>query len=197
LEPAFTPAPSLPSLSARIPWGIGWLLLDHLQEFPFIGSRNVCCGPNPAGGGGGGGGGVHVTKETGRGRPPPSKSGAHAPTATVTSRRERGGASARGKRTQAPRLSPYLPPAPVRVRGAAAEVRAGPEARRSRRGVCRGSPSSPPACSPRPEPPSAPRLTHCWPSLLPGPESDGEAVLTSRRGSCLGAGCGNVRGPWD
>lgn len=51
---------------------------------------------------------MYVTKETGRGRPPPSKSGAHAPTATVTSRRERGGASVRGKRTQAPGLSPIF-----------------------------------------------------------------------------------------
>lgn len=52
--------------------------------------------------------GVHVTKETGRGRPPPTESGAHAPTATATSRRERGGASVRGKRAQAPRLSTNL-----------------------------------------------------------------------------------------
>lgn len=170
------------------------MLLGHLQEFPLVGNRNVYCGPNPARGWGGG---VHVTKETGRGRLPPSKSGAHAPTATVTSRRERGGASVRGKRKQAPRLSPHLPPAPVRVRGAAAEVRAGPEARRSRPGVCRGSPSSPPACFPRPEPPSARRLAHCWPGLVPGPESDGEAVLTSLRGSCLGAECGNLPGPRD
>lgn len=52
--------------------------------------------------------GVHVTKEMGRGRPPPTESGAHAPTATATSRRERGGASVRGKRAQAPRLSTNL-----------------------------------------------------------------------------------------
>lgn len=57
-------------------------------------------------------------------------------------------------------------------------------------GCLPGFPSSLPACSPRPEPPSARRP-------VPGPAGDGEAVLTSRRGPCLGAGCGNVPGQWD
>lgn len=59
------------------------------------------------------------------------------------------------------------------------------------------SPRPLPSASPPPETPFAPRLAHCWPGLVPGPESDGEAVLTSRRGSCLGVGCRNVPGQWD
>lgn len=50
-------------------------------------------------------------------------------------RSEREGQAHAGSTTE-----PLLPPASVRVCGAAAEVRAGPEARRSRRGVCLGSP---------------------------------------------------------
>lgn len=147
-------------------------------------------------GGGGGGEGLHVTKEMGRDRPPPSKSGAHAPTATVTSRRERGGASVRGKRTQAPGLSPFF----LWRRSASVGRRRGEGGARCKAflsGCQLGLPSSPPVCFSRPETPSAPRLAHCWPGLVPGPESDGEAVLTSPRGSCLGVGCGNVPGQWD
>lgn len=57
-------------------------------------------------------------------------------------RSEREGRAHAGSTTE-----PYLPQASVGACGAAAEVRAGPEARRSRRGVCLGSPHPLPSAS--------------------------------------------------
>lgn len=54
------------------------------------------------------GGGRGRARYQGDGAGRASKPGAHAPTATATSRGEWGGASVRGKRAEAPRLSPRL-----------------------------------------------------------------------------------------
>lgn len=56
------------------------------------------------------------------------------------------------------------------------------EARRSHRGVGRGFLHHSRVWAPWPEPPSAPCLAHRGIGLVPGPESEGEAVLTSRCG---------------
>lgn len=172
-----------------------WLLLGHLQKFSFVASRNVCCGANPARCGGergwGGEGGRACYQGDWAGRASAlqiwsARAHSHGHVPPRKGRSEREGPAARRLHDRAPSSSGAGPsPWGRRRRG-----EGGARGKAFGAGCLPGFPSSLPACSPRPEPPSARRP-------VPGPAGDGEAVLTSRRGPCLGAGCGNVPGQWD
>lgn len=138
------PFPSLPVGQDTLGY---WLLLGHLQKFSFVvGCRNVCCGPNPARWGGGRGRRVRYQGD-GAGQASAlqiwsARAHSHGHVSPRKGRSEREGQAHASSTTE-----PHRPPASACLCGAAAEVRAGPEARRSGRAVCLGSPHPLPSAS--------------------------------------------------